>query len=92
MPRVAFVNKMDKIGADFQMCLDSIAHKLTKNAVPIQMPNGAANEFKGVVDLVAMKYITFEGENGMDQKYHDIPADILSDAQAMREVMLDKLS
>lgn len=92
VPRVAFVNKMDKIGADFQMCLDSIAHKLTKNAVPIQMPNGAANEFKGVVDLVAMKYITFEGENGMDQKYHDIPADILSDAQAMREVMLDKLS
>lgn len=92
VPRVAFVNKMDKIGADYQMSVDSIHKKLTKKAIPVQLPNGKAGDFKGVVDLIVMKYYTFEGDMGIDQKQHDIPAELLEEAQVAREAMLDQLS
>ncbi|MEY3197603.1 MAG: hypothetical protein RL023_156 [Candidatus Parcubacteria bacterium] len=92
VPRIAFVNKMDKIGADYQMCLESIEKKLTKNAVPVQLPLGKASEFKGIVDLVKMMYYTFEGDHGMDQKEHPIPAELADEATLAREVMLEKLT
>jgi elongation factor G len=60
VPRIAFVNKMDKIGADFMMSVQSIYDKLTDKAVPIQMPHGGGSEFEGIIDLVEMKYYTYE--------------------------------
>lgn len=83
---------MDKIGADFNMTLESIEKRLSDKAVPIQFPYGQADEFKGVVNLVDMKYYTFEGEFGADQKVHDIPEDVLEKAQSMREALIDTVS
>lgn len=92
VPRIAFVNKMDKLGADFKMSVDSIEEKLTDKAVPIQMPHGAAAEFTGIVDLVEMTYYTYEGEYGEKQVQGEIPDEIKADAEAMREEMIDRLS
>jgi len=92
VPRMCFVNKIDKIGADFDMCVESISTRLSNKAVAIQFPFGAASEFKGIVNLVNMKYYTFEGDNGEKQVEHDIPAEIMDEAQEKRETMLDALS
>jgi len=92
VPRIAFVNKMDKIGADFAMSVRSIAEKLTDKGVAIQIPHGAANEFKGIVDLVEMKYHTFEGAQGQDHSITDIPAEIKEEADMEREAMIEKIS
>ena len=93
VPRIAFINKMDKLGADFKMSVESIYQKLTDKAVPIQYPHGAANDFQGIVDLIEMKYYTFEGDHGLEVKVSDdIPADIADEVANAREEMLDKLS
>jgi elongation factor G len=79
VPRIVFVNKMDKIGADFQMCLRTIRERLGVKAVPIQLPIGSEAALKGVVDLVRMKAIVWDSE-GLGANYHDeeIPADMLA--------------
>lgn len=92
VPRICFVNKIDKIGADYDMCVESIKTRLSNKALAIQFPNGQASEFKGIINLVDMKYYTFEGENGEKQVAHDIPADLVADAEKRRETMLDTLS
>ncbi len=92
VPRIAFVNKMDKIGADFQMSVNSIGSKLTDKGVAIQIPHGAASEFKGIVDLVEMKYHTFEGAQGQDHNIGEIPAEIKEEADMEREAMIEKIS
>lgn len=92
VPRVAFVNKMDKLGADFYMSVESIEKKLTDKAIPIQLPWGQASEFKGIINLITMKAYTFEGESGMDTIEHEIPADMLDDALLAREALIDKVS
>lgn len=92
VPRIAFVNKMDKLGADFQMSVDSIYEKLTKKAIPIQIPYGQANEFKGIIDIILMKLYTFEGDHGETQIESEIPAEMSDAAEMAREDMLDKLS
>jgi elongation factor G len=92
VPRIAFVNKMDKLGADFKMSVESIYHKLTGKAVPIQLPKGAANMFEGIADLVELKYYTFEGDHWLEVKTHEIPADFAEEVAIAREEMLDKLS
>jgi elongation factor G len=92
VPRIAFVNKMDKLGADFKMSIESIYHKLTPKAIPIQLPKWSANMFEGIADLVEMNYYTFEGDHGLDVKTHSIPADFLDEVIIAREEMLDKLS
>lgn len=92
VPRVAFVNKMDKLGADFYMSLDSIHKKLTTNAVAIQIPWGQASEFKGIINLMDMKAYTFEGENGLNTVEREIPAEFLDKAQEYREIMIEKVS
>jgi len=63
VPRMAFVNKMDKLGADFLMSVESIEKKLTDKGVVIQLPRGNAADFKGIVDLITMKLYTFEGDH-----------------------------
>jgi elongation factor G len=90
VPRVVFVNKMDKIGADFEKCVQSIRDRLGVKAVPIQLPIGSESSFKGIVDLVRMKAVVWESE-GLGANYHDeeIPADLKAAADEARHFMVE---
>ncbi len=90
VPRIVFVNKMDKIGADFEFCVRTIRERLGVKAVPIQLPIGAESTFKGLIDLVRMKAVIWETE-GLGAKYHDadIPADMVEAAEAARHYMIE---
>lgn len=92
VPRMIFVNKIDKIGADFQYCVESVHTKLSNKVVAIQLPYGQASEFKGIVNLINMKYYTFEGDNGEKQVEHEIPADVLNECLVAREKMIDTVT
>lgn len=92
VPRIGFANKIDKVGADFEMTLDTIYSRLTKNAAPLCIPNGSAWEFKGIIHLVRMKFYTYEGSNGEKQVEHDIPAEMMEKALAAREKLIDAAS
>jgi elongation factor G len=82
VPRMIFVNKMDKTGADFYRCLDMIKERLGANAVAIQLPIGAETELKGVVDLIEMNALVWRDENlGAEWEVVDIPADMQADAE-----------
>jgi elongation factor G len=90
VPRIAFINKMDKIGADFDMCVRSIHERLGANAVPIHYPVGAEDSFRGVIDLVAMKAAIFDEESkGQKFWWEEIPEDLLPTCQALREKMIE---
>ncbi len=93
VPRIAFVNKMDRVGADYFMCVDSMREKLGANAIPVQCPIGAESDFKGMVDLVAMKAYLFLDET-MGAKYEtvEIPADLLEKCKEMRSQLLEELA
>jgi elongation factor G len=90
VPRVVFVNKMDKVGADFDKCVDDLVTRVAANPVCIQLPIGAENTFKGVLDLVRMKAVVWEDE-GLGAKYHDeeIPADLKDKAVEYRTKMIE---
>ena len=90
VPRIVFVNKMDKTGADFDMCLRTIRERLGVKAVPIQLPIGSEAELKGVVDLVRMKAVVWESE-GLGANYHDeeIPADMLKACEEARHYLIE---
>ncbi len=90
VPRIVFANKMDKIGADFFRCLQDIVDRLGAKPVAIQLPIGAESQFKGIVDLVRMKAVSWEDE-GLGAKFHDedIPADLLDQAKQYREKMVE---
>ncbi len=93
VPRICFVNKMDRIGADFKMTLGQIASKLGGNAVAIQLPIGAEDKFRGVIDLVRMKSITYKDETmGADYIVGDIPADLQAEANEYREKLIEKVA
>jgi len=93
VPRICFVNKMDRIGADFKETLAQIGSKLQGNAVAIQLPIGAEDKFKGVVDLVQMKALVYKDETmGADYEVQDIPADMLEEATAYHEKLVEKAS
>lgn len=92
VPRMAFVNKMDKVGADFYMSLDSIFERLSKEAVAVQLPIGMENDFSGVVDLVQMKAFTFEGKFGEIIKEIPIPEDLKAKAEEYRHRLEEKVS
>ena len=92
VPRMAFVNKMDKLGADFLMSVESIETKLTDKGVVVQLPRGNAADFKGIIDLITMKLYTFEGDHGADQIEKEIPEEMKAQAEEYREKMIDKLS
>ncbi|MDC0127576.1 elongation factor G [Methylophilaceae bacterium] len=90
VPRLAFVNKMDRAGADFFKVYDQMKSRLKANPIPIQVPIGAAETFTGVVDLVKMKAIIWnEADNGVTFKYEDIPADLTDICQKWRDNMLE---
>ena len=90
VPRMAFVNKMDRMGADFFRVVEQLKERLGANAVPIQVPVGAEEDFKGLVDLVKMKYIIWSEENmGAQFEYADIPADLQDTCDEWREHMVE---
>src|SRR6056297_3589860 len=85
VPRIAFMNKMDKLGADFEMSVKSMIKKLGANPLPIQFPIGAEETFKGVIDLVQMKSLIWEESEGASFIINDIPDEYFEKAQAMHE-------
>ena len=92
VPRIAFLNKMDRVGADFNMCVSDIKEKLGGNGVPIQLPIGAEDAFEGVIDLITMKEYLFKDETmGADYDVADVRAELLEEAQAAREHMLESV-
>ena len=93
VPRIAFVNKMDRIGANFVSVLNQIRTKLGKNAVPLQLPIGAEDQFKGVIDLVQMKALFFRDETlGAKYDTEEIPAELKADAEHYREKMVESIA
>ena len=89
VPRMIYVNKMDIMGADFYHVLDMIHDRLKANAVPIQLPIGSEETFKGIIDLVEMDADVYYDELGKDMRVEEIPADMLEKAQEYRTKMLD---
>ncbi len=90
VPRMVFVNKMDRAGADYMMVVEQLKERLGALAVPLQMTIGAEEEFKGVVDLVKMKAIYWnEADQGMTFEYGEIPADMLDECQEMHEYVVE---
>ncbi len=90
VPRMVFVNKMDRAGADFYMVVRQLKERLGANAVPINMPIGAEDEFQGVIDLIRMKAILWnEADQGMTYDLADIPADLQDKADELREQMVE---
>ena len=92
VPRMAFLNKMDRVGADFNMCVNDIKEKLGGNGVPIQLPIGAEDSFEGIIDLITMKEYLFKDETmGAAYDIADVRAELLEEAQAAREHMLESV-
>ena len=92
VPRICFVNKMDKVGATFQANLESIWKRLSKNAMPLQLPIGEENNFSGLIDLLKMKAIIFEGEEGEIVKEQEIPKDLEEKAKIWRKKLVEKIA
>ena len=93
VPRIVFINKMDRMGADFFMSVKSIVDRLGANPVPIQLPIGREGDFKGHIDLIAMKGITFKDETkGAKYDVEEIPAELREQAQAYREKMIEAVA
>src|SRR5438132_1204033 len=93
VPRIAFINKMDRIGANFEAVVNQIRQKLGKNAVPLQLPIGAEDKFRGVIDLVQMKALIFK-EEALGAKYEiaEVPAELRADAEHYREKMVESIA
>ena len=90
VPRIVFVNKMDRAGADFERVVDQIRDRLGATVVPIQYNIGAEDDFKGVIDLIKMKTITWnEGDMGATFEYTDIPEDLVSKCKSLREELVE---
>lgn len=93
VPRIAFVNKMDRVGADFFSCVNQLKTKLGANAVPIQLPWGQEADFKGVIDLIRMKAIFWHSDDlGATFECLEIPEGLLSQAQSMRDHMVEAVA
>ncbi len=92
VPRMAYVNKMDIMGADFYRVVDMMRDRLKCNAVPIQLPIGAEETFKGIIDLVEMKAYVYYDDLGKDIRVEDIPADMVDKAEEYRESLLEHVA
>ena len=93
VPRMCFVNKMDRAGADFERCVSMMKDRLKANPVPVQLPIGREENFLGVIDLVEMKAIVYEEETlGAKYNYEEIPADMLDAAETARAALLEALA
>jgi elongation factor G len=92
VPRIAYINKMDRIGADFDRGVQTMVDRLGAHPVPLQLPIGAESEFEGIVDLINMKEIVYLDDLGKDVVVQDIRESLLADAQAAREHLLEEIS
>ena len=92
VPRIAFVNKMDRIGADFYRAVETMHERLGANAVPVQLPIGAESEFEGIVDLVEMKAIIYKDDLGAEWEETEIPAGMRDLAEEYRENLLEAIA
>ena len=93
VPRIAFVNKMDRAGADFLRVVGQIKDRLGASPVPIQLPIGAEDDFKGIIDLMRMKALYWDGDDmGTSYREEDIPSDLLDQSNEYREVMLESVA
>lgn len=92
VPRIAFVNKMDRVGANFFRCVDMMKERLGANAVPIQIPYGEGESYKGAIDLIRMKTVVYDAEDGTSYKDLEIPAEYKEVAEKWRINMLEALS
>lgn len=93
VPRIAFFNKMDRIGANFDMCVNDIKEKLGAKPLPIQLPIGAEDKFEGIVDLLEMKEYTWDidSDNGQNYKVSDVRAELLEKAEEARQYMIESV-
>jgi elongation factor G len=92
VPRIAFVNKMDRIGADFYRAVETMVERLGANAVPVQLPIGAESEFRGIVDLVEMKAIVYKDDLGAEWEEVEIPAEMQARADEYHERLLEAVA
>jgi elongation factor G len=92
VPRIAYINKMDRIGANFEQGVRTMVERLGAHPVPVQLPIGAESDFRGIVDLINMKAISYKDELGKEVVIEEIPADMLDEAQAAREHLLEEVS
>ena len=92
VPRIAYINKMDRIGADFDRGVQTMVDRLGAHPVPIQLPIGSEADFRGIVDLVANEAIVYKDELGKEQDVIDVPAELAEQAAAAREQLLEEVS
>jgi elongation factor G len=92
VPRMVFVNKMDIMGADFYNVLDMMKDRLKCNAVPVQLPIGKENDFKGVIDLIKMNAICYYNDDGTDERVEDIPEDMKELAQKYHDALIEHVA
>jgi elongation factor G len=92
VPRMAFVNKMDIMGADFYRVLEMMKTRLNSNAIAVQLPIGAEDDFKGVIDLMEMKAYYYNDKNGTEITVEDIPADMQEKAEEYRLMMVESIA
>ena len=92
VPRIAYVNKMDRVGADFRAAVQTMVDRLGANAVPIQLPIGQEADFTGIVDLIGMKAIIYKDDLGTDFDITDIPEAMHAEAEAAREALIEALA
>ncbi|RKY36013.1 MAG: elongation factor G [Candidatus Omnitrophota bacterium] len=92
VPRIAYINKMDRVGADFYGCVKEMRERLGTDPLVIQLPVGTESNFCGIIDLIKMKMIVYLDNLGTKYEYQEIPRDLLSTAQEYREKMLEKLA
>jgi elongation factor G len=90
VPRICFINKLDRLGASFERSLASIRERLTPNAVPIQLNIGLESQFEGVIDLIRMKAVRFLGDYGEKLEISDVPKELLETAEKMRAEMIER--
>ena len=89
VPRIAFINKMDRMGANFLSVVEKMRERLGANAIPIQLPIGAEGEFRGIIDLITMRASVYRGDDGKDFDVVDIPADMMDQAAEWREKLVE---
>ncbi len=92
VPRICFINKLDRVGADFYGAVDSIKERLGANAVPLQLPIGREAGFKAIIDLFKMKAIHWVDDLGLQMEEHDIPAEMLDEAKAARDTLVERIA
>uniref|UniRef100_A0A832MUR2 Elongation factor G n=1 Tax=Fervidobacterium pennivorans TaxID=93466 RepID=A0A832MUR2_FERPE len=92
VPRIAFMNKMDKTGADFEMAVQTMVERLGAHPIPVQIPMGAESDFKGIIDLIQMKAIRWLNPEGTEYVYEEIPEEWREKAEEAREDMIEKIA